>query len=204
MGCWALWRPEFRHFAGIPLPIRWISRTVGLLQQAPNGGAGCRLPVELDELGNVRSVFVLHVWRGQLVACNGDISEHHRLLSACSTESASCRGGGAHVPRRGQCLLPAAGAAQVLDGSDLAGARAESAAAADAPAGAPRVAALTHLMFSLESLRTLYSPQPMRSDGLERNQAAATRIKGNRVVVDCKSLDSLNFLRESSRLAISS
>ena len=31
----ALWRPDFCHFEGFRLPIRWISRAIGLLQQAP-------------------------------------------------------------------------------------------------------------------------------------------------------------------------
>ena len=32
----ALWRPDFCHFEGFRLPIRWISRASGLLQQAPS------------------------------------------------------------------------------------------------------------------------------------------------------------------------
>ncbi len=34
MRCCARWRPDFCHFEGFRLPIRWISRAVGLLQQA--------------------------------------------------------------------------------------------------------------------------------------------------------------------------
>ena len=34
MRCCALWRPDFCHFEGFRLPIRWISRAIGLLQQA--------------------------------------------------------------------------------------------------------------------------------------------------------------------------
>lgn len=34
MGCSALGRPDFSHFEGIRLPIRWITRAVGLLQEA--------------------------------------------------------------------------------------------------------------------------------------------------------------------------
>ena len=30
----AIWRPDFCHFEGFRLPIRWISRAIGLLQQA--------------------------------------------------------------------------------------------------------------------------------------------------------------------------
>ena len=30
-----VWRPDFCHFEGFRLPIRWISRALGLLQQAP-------------------------------------------------------------------------------------------------------------------------------------------------------------------------
>lgn len=43
----------------------------------------------------------------------------------------------------------------------------------------------------------------MRSDGLESNQAAALTIKGNRALVTRNPLVSLNFLRDSSRLAVS-
>ena len=31
----AVWRLDFCHFEGFRLPIRWISRAIGLLQQAP-------------------------------------------------------------------------------------------------------------------------------------------------------------------------
>ena len=31
----AVWRPDFCHFEGFRLPIRWISRAIGDLQQAP-------------------------------------------------------------------------------------------------------------------------------------------------------------------------
>ena len=34
MGCCALWRLGFCHFEGSRLPIRWVSRAVGLWQQA--------------------------------------------------------------------------------------------------------------------------------------------------------------------------
>ena len=30
----AIWRPDFCHFEGFRLPIRWISRAIGVLQQA--------------------------------------------------------------------------------------------------------------------------------------------------------------------------
>ena len=38
MGVCALWRPDFRHFEGIPPPSRWTSRAVGLLQRAHGRG----------------------------------------------------------------------------------------------------------------------------------------------------------------------
>ena len=44
---------------------------------------------------------------------------------------------------------------------------------------------------------------PMRTEGREWKQAAAVTIKGNRALVGDKLLVSLNFLRDSSRLAVS-
>ena len=35
MGCCTPRRPDFRHFDGFPLLMRWISRAIGLSQRAP-------------------------------------------------------------------------------------------------------------------------------------------------------------------------
>ena len=43
----ALWRPDFCHFEGFRLPIRWVSRALGLLQQAPRALRQCCRSVSL-------------------------------------------------------------------------------------------------------------------------------------------------------------